>query len=132
MSSDIASTAVRAIIESYADGMNAGEELQLGKIEAILAAYDRALEDPKVVIPTYLHAALEGARKEGLRATVKEQRGVGRTEYTIGGTLDEVLSEIRRKFTDFPIMAYGSHLHLMTVENDGVYIARMSRANSCG
>ena len=31
---------------------------------AITNAYDRALEDPKTVIPSYLHAVLEVARKE--------------------------------------------------------------------
>jgi hypothetical protein len=32
-------------------------------LRAILIAYDKALADPKVVLPTYLHAAIEAARK---------------------------------------------------------------------
>ena len=33
------------------------------KLDTIFAAYSRALNDPKTVIPTYLHAAIEAARK---------------------------------------------------------------------
>lgn len=33
------------------------------KLSAIVAAYDRAMLDAKTVIPTYLHAAIEAARK---------------------------------------------------------------------
>jgi hypothetical protein len=31
---------------------------------ALVEAYDKALADPKATIPTYLHAALEAARRE--------------------------------------------------------------------
>ena len=33
------------------------------KMAAIVAAYDRAMQDARTVIPTYLHAAIEAARK---------------------------------------------------------------------
>ena len=33
------------------------------RLQAIIAAYDRALADPKTVIPTLLHAAIEAARR---------------------------------------------------------------------
>ena len=33
------------------------------KLETIRIAYDRALADKATVLPTYLHAALEAARK---------------------------------------------------------------------
>lgn len=33
------------------------------KLETIRIAYDRALSDKATVLPTYLHAALEAARK---------------------------------------------------------------------
>lgn len=34
------------------------------RLAAIIAAYDRALQDAKTVMPTYLHAAIEHARKK--------------------------------------------------------------------
>jgi hypothetical protein len=34
-----------------------------GRIRCVLIAYDAALQDPKAVIPTSLHAALEGLRR---------------------------------------------------------------------
>lgn len=34
------------------------------RLAAIIAAYDRAMADPKTVIPSYLHAAIEMGRKK--------------------------------------------------------------------
>ena len=34
---------------------------------ALVEAYDKALADPKATLPTYLHAALEAARKEAAK-----------------------------------------------------------------
>ncbi len=39
------------------------EDSDTAKLAAIIRAYDRALLDPAARIPTYLHAAIEGARK---------------------------------------------------------------------
>lgn len=39
------------------------ELLTDARIKAVLVAYDSALGDPKAVIPTALHAALEGLRR---------------------------------------------------------------------
>jgi hypothetical protein len=33
------------------------------RIKAVLLAYDKALADPKVVLPTYMHCALEALRR---------------------------------------------------------------------
>lgn len=33
------------------------------RIKAVLIAYDKALADPNVVLPSYLHATLEGLRR---------------------------------------------------------------------
>jgi len=32
-------------------------------IKCVLIAYEKALADPKAVLPTYLHAALEGLKR---------------------------------------------------------------------
>lgn len=42
----------------------AKEALGRPALEAIVAAYDKALSDPRTVIPTTLHAAIEAGRKE--------------------------------------------------------------------
>jgi len=34
-----------------------------GRIKAVIAAYEKALEDPKFVAPTALHAAIEALRR---------------------------------------------------------------------
>lgn len=34
------------------------------RVKCVLVAYEQALEDPKTVIPTALHAAIEALRKE--------------------------------------------------------------------
>lgn len=49
---------------AYRNGMQIGAILERRKFLGILRAYDRALADPNVVIPTYLHAAIEGARSD--------------------------------------------------------------------
>ena len=33
------------------------------RIKCVIIAYESALADPKVVLPTYLHAALEGLKR---------------------------------------------------------------------
>ena len=45
-----------------ATSMKAGMSVERKKTEVIIAAYERAVEDPKTVIPTYLMAAIEAAR----------------------------------------------------------------------
>ena len=62
------------ISESHANiarsGMVAGEEHAKRYIRAVVAAYERALEDPVFQCPIYLHAAIEGARRYSNEASV--------------------------------------------------------------
>lgn len=58
-----AEAAVRAIVDSYADGIDAGAQMASRKLMAIHVAYELALKDPKALIPTYLHAAIEASRQ---------------------------------------------------------------------
>ena len=44
-------------------GVELGQEVERMKLDAIIHAYDLALQNPKTVIPTPLHAAIEAARK---------------------------------------------------------------------
>jgi hypothetical protein len=43
-------------------GLEAGKQIERQKVEAVLMAYDRALQNPDAKIPTYLHMALESLR----------------------------------------------------------------------
>lgn len=36
----------------------------IGALHAVIAAYEKAMDDPQTKIPTYLHAAIENARKQ--------------------------------------------------------------------
>lgn len=43
-------------------GVEAGIEIERRRTEAVLLAYDKALQDPNTKIPTMLHVALEALR----------------------------------------------------------------------
>lgn len=51
--------------EGFAQIFNAATEQMTtsARIQAVLLAYERALEDPKFVCPSHLHAALEALRR---------------------------------------------------------------------
>jgi len=51
----------RSFDESF---KNATAQLVMGsRVRAVLAAYEKALEDPKFVAPSFLHAAIEALRR---------------------------------------------------------------------
>jgi hypothetical protein len=50
--------------ESYQRGLQTGLAMKQRTMETVLRAYDRALRDENLKIPTYLHAAVELMRRE--------------------------------------------------------------------
>ena len=55
-------TMIASIISTYSEGIDAGAAHEARKLFAIHAAYDLALKDPNVKMPSYLHAAIEASR----------------------------------------------------------------------
>ena len=53
---------IAGIISTYSEGLDAGVEHASRKLLAIHTAYDMALKDPNVKMPSYLHAAIEASR----------------------------------------------------------------------
>lgn len=56
----------------------------MSRLEALLAAYDRALKDPLTRMPTYLHAAIETARPVAPTNPYAERRSEPRDIGTRG------------------------------------------------
>lgn len=52
----------KASTDGYKKGMETGAALERQKFEVVIAAYERALQDPSFKAPTYLHLAIDYAR----------------------------------------------------------------------
>lgn len=62
---DILKDQINAMNNCTAAGIRAGVQMERVKVSAILAAYDRAIQDPNTKLPSYLMAAIEAARIDG-------------------------------------------------------------------
>jgi hypothetical protein len=62
--------------ELYRKGMVEGQRFERQKFEAVIIAYDRALRDRSLNVPTYLHAALENARSEIQKQNIAAESGL--------------------------------------------------------
>jgi hypothetical protein len=124
---------ISEIIGAHRDGIDAGYDLQQRKIDTIVAAYTRALEDPAAKVPTYLHAAIEASKSGQMteEAPVSKRVGVSATEYSIKGSWASVVAALHSIFVNYHPHGYGTHVHWLGMDNDGQYSARVSRANSC-
>jgi hypothetical protein len=132
-SNSLAAEMVRHVVEAHAEGIDAGYALQQKKLDTIAAAYDKALQDPSVKIPTYLHAAIEASKsgQQPQKATVETRSGVGATEYLVTGELPAVFQAIEEIFRDKHPLGYGTRVAAIDAVLDGVFAARITRSNSC-
>lgn len=64
--------------QAYQTGMEQGARFERLKFEAVILAYDKALRDKHVVIPSYLHAAIEHARSELAKQNIAAEAGIQR------------------------------------------------------
>ena len=64
------------------------------------------------------------------KATVHQTEGVAQVEYRIVGTLDSVLGEIKNLLRLYDPRQFGTHVHWLDMEEDGTYMARVSRSKS--
>jgi hypothetical protein len=68
-------------------------------------------------------------------AKIEPVRGNSCTEYRITGRLDAVFAAIESLFTNYHPHGYGTRVHAIDMgyggKDDGLYIARVSRMNSC-
>jgi hypothetical protein len=56
---------LRQEVDSAVNAFRTGMKVERDRVlEPLIFAYDMALQDPATKIPTYLHAALERARRE--------------------------------------------------------------------
>lgn len=72
--SDMLKEQMEAMNNCTAAGIRAGQQMERVKVTAILAAYDRAIQDENTKIPSYLMAAIEAARSEFLSASPFAER----------------------------------------------------------
>ncbi len=61
---------------AYQNGMAEGARHERVKFEAVIIAYDRALRDKSLNVPTYLHMALENARSELAKQNIAAEAGI--------------------------------------------------------
>lgn len=64
-------------------------------------------------------------------AMTTARKGVSQTEYRIVGTLQGVLDGCRNVFQTYPAGGYDTRINAMELGDEGYYVARMSRMNSC-
>ncbi len=124
---------VGGIVQSYAEGLDAGFDVQQRKIDTILGAYDRALADKETKMPSYLHAAIEAAKvgEQPAEPAVSKIHGVSSTEYNIKGTWESVVKALHSLIVNYHPHGYGTYVHSIRMESDGSFSARVSRSNSC-
>lgn len=63
--------------------------------------------------------------------TIRTVYGNSITEYHLSGTLGAVMDSLINLFSKYHPHGYGTHVHQVSMDVDGVYFARASRRNSC-
>ncbi len=63
---------------AYLSGMEEGARFERKKFETVILAYDRALLDKSLNMPTYLHMAIENARSEATKQNIAIEAGMQR------------------------------------------------------
>lgn len=63
-------------------------------------------------------------------AKIEPRIGVAVTEYRLTGDLPNVLKAITALFDQYHPVGYGTQVHAIQ-HHDGLYVARVSRSNSC-
>lgn len=85
---DILKDQINAMNNCTAAGIRAGVQMERVKVSAILAAYDRAIQDPNTKLPSYLMAAIEAARYDTRGASpFEDRRREPRTNETRDGDM---------------------------------------------
>lgn len=64
------------------------------------------------------------------KVQVRKIAGISMTEYFIAGPLDDVLATIKQVFEAYHPTGYGTMVNHILAETDGLYRARMMRANT--
>jgi hypothetical protein len=109
--------------------MNYKAKAILGSVEHYLRKgdYPHLTSTDYEVVADALRQLLRANPEE---ATVLQTEGVAQIEYRIVGNLDAVLAEIKNLLRLYDPRQFGTHVHWLDMEEDGTYMARVSRSKT--